>query len=112
MTKDEILENIRIAKESMELTKNQSNNLQQWLLWITELNTHVKVGDIVQIDPEFGDIFGGHLVVVTEVYGWGIKGYIMYLKKRKDCFFKTFHYKDIVPCGKAKWFISEEIKCK
>lgn len=33
-------------------------------------------GDIVQVTPHGNDTFGGCLVVVTEVKGWGIQGYV------------------------------------
>jgi hypothetical protein len=33
------------------------------------------VGDIVQIYPEHDKTFGGCLMIVTEVYGWGAEGY-------------------------------------
>lgn len=35
----------------------------------------MKIGDIVQINPE-KDVFGGCMVVVTEVKSWGIQGYV------------------------------------
>jgi hypothetical protein len=35
----------------------------------------IEVGDIVQVDPS-KDVFGGCLVVVTEVKSWGIQGYV------------------------------------
>jgi hypothetical protein len=35
----------------------------------------VEINDIVQVDPLF-EIFGGCMVVVTEVKDWGIQGYV------------------------------------
>ena len=35
----------------------------------------IEVGDIVQVDPS-KEVFGGCLVVVTEVKPWGIQGYV------------------------------------
>jgi hypothetical protein len=35
----------------------------------------IKVGDIVQVNPE-KEMFGACLVVVTEVKSWGIQGYV------------------------------------
>jgi len=35
----------------------------------------IEVGDIVQVDPS-KDVFGGCMVVVTEVKSWGIQGYV------------------------------------
>lgn len=36
----------------------------------------VKVYDVVQIKPEYDEVFGGCLLVVTEVRGWGVQGYV------------------------------------
>jgi hypothetical protein len=35
----------------------------------------VFAGDIVQIDPSL-DVFGGCMLVVTEVREWGVQGYV------------------------------------
>jgi hypothetical protein len=35
----------------------------------------IEVGDIVQVDPS-KEVFGGCLVVVSEVKNWGIQGYV------------------------------------
>jgi len=35
----------------------------------------MKIGDIVQVNPE-KETFGGCMVVVTEVKSWGIQGYV------------------------------------
>jgi hypothetical protein len=35
----------------------------------------IKVGDIVQVNPE-KEMFGACMVVVTEVKSWGIQGYV------------------------------------
>ena len=35
----------------------------------------IQVHDIVQVDPS-RDVFGGCMVVVTEIKGWGIQGYV------------------------------------
>jgi len=35
----------------------------------------IEVGDIVQVDPS-KEVFGGCMVVVTEVKSWGIQGYV------------------------------------
>lgn len=35
----------------------------------------LQVGDLVQINPEH--IFGGMLLVITEVVNWGCEGYLM-----------------------------------
>ena len=35
----------------------------------------IEIGDIVQVDPMHA-VFGGCMVVVTEVKAWGIQGYV------------------------------------
>lgn len=35
----------------------------------------IQEGDIVQVSPE-REVFGGCMVVVTEVKAWGIQGYV------------------------------------
>ena len=35
----------------------------------------IKVGEIVQVDPNF-ETFGACMVVVTEIKDWGIQGYV------------------------------------
>jgi hypothetical protein len=35
----------------------------------------LKIGDLVQIDPDHDPIFGGHFMVVTEPKEWGAQGY-------------------------------------
>lgn len=36
----------------------------------------IKVNSVVQIDPEHDPVFGGCLMVVTEVRSWGFQGYV------------------------------------
>ena len=35
----------------------------------------IEIGSIVQVDPS-KEVFGGCMVVVTEVKSWGIQGYV------------------------------------
>jgi hypothetical protein len=35
----------------------------------------IEIGDIIQVDPS-KEVFGGTMVVVTEVKSWGIQGYV------------------------------------
>jgi hypothetical protein len=39
---------------------------------MTEDLVNVAVGDVIQIDPEQDRRFGGCLLLVTEVKGWGV----------------------------------------
>ncbi len=38
-------------------------------------NQAIKQGDIVQVNPE-KEMFGGCMVVVTEIKAWGVQGYV------------------------------------
>ncbi len=62
----------------------------------------IEINDIVQVDPSY-DVFGGCMVIVTEVKSWGIQGYVQsagvdgqqYIRLQWDNFEKTG--------GKAIW---------
>lgn len=59
-------------------------------------NHSVQEFDIVQVDPT-KEVFGGCMVVVTEVKSWGIQGYVQsagvpgqqYIRLKFDDFAKT-----------------------
>lgn len=39
-------------------------------------------GDVVQLEPESDNLFGGHFMVVEEVRSWGAQGYVQSLERR------------------------------
>ena len=49
----------------------------------------LKIGDVVQINPEKGHRFPGFLVVVTEPKSYGAQGYLMHW-----CDFPAIRFKD------------------
>lgn len=53
----------------------------------------LKIGDILQINPEKNDKFAGFFVVVTEPKNWGAQGYLLH-----HDFFEACRIKDT---GKA-----------
>jgi hypothetical protein len=65
----------------------------------------IEIGDIVQVDPS-KEVFGGCMVVVTEVKSWGIQGYVQsagvegqqYIRLDFDSFETTG--------GKAVWSVA------
>lgn len=73
-------------------------------------NDKIKVGSIVQLDPEFTEnkMFVGCFLVVTEIKSWGVQGYVQglgsdgnmgghaYYRAKKETF-------QLV--GNAKWII-------
>lgn len=40
------------------------------------VDSDLRVGDVVQIDPEHGARFGGCFMIVTEPKSWGAQGYV------------------------------------
>lgn len=69
--------------------------------------TDIRIGEIVQVNPEY-ETFGGCMVVVTEVKTWGIQGYVQsagvpgqqYIRLKTDDFESTG--------GKAVWVVSHD----
>ena len=65
----------------------------------------IEINDIVQVNPLLNEVFGGTMVVVTEVKSWGIQGYVQsagvegqqYIRLEWDNFEKTG--------GKAIWVV-------
>jgi hypothetical protein len=64
----------------------------------------IEIHDIVQVSPAY-EVFGGCLVVVTEVKSWGIQGYVQsagvpgqqYIRLKTEDFEATG--------GKAPWVV-------
>ena len=64
----------------------------------------IEIGDIVQVDPE-KEMFGGCMVVVTEVKNWGIQGYVQSAGVDGQQYIRLSH-DDFEPTGgKAVWRI-------
>lgn len=68
-------------------------------------------GSIVQIDPEnsTNTMFGGCLLVVTEVKSWGVQGYVQCFGEDgvigRQAYFRP-RWEDIEPTGgKAAWWV-------
>ena len=62
----------------------------------------MEVNDIVQVKPEV-EIFGGCMVVVTEVKAWGIQGYVQSAGVPGQQYIR-FAFDQIEPTGgKAVW---------
>ena len=59
------------------------------------MTENVVVGDVVQINPDSDEVFGGCFLIVEEVKPWGFQGYcdmpghdrgiFHYRVKREDC---------------------------
>jgi hypothetical protein len=62
----------------------------------------IKVGDIVQVNPE-KEIFGACMVVVTEVKSWGIQGYVQSAGVDGQQFVRLKHADFETTNGQAVW---------
>lgn len=40
------------------------------------MDRDIEAGDVVQIDPDHDERFGGCFMLVEEVAGWGFKGFV------------------------------------
>ena len=64
----------------------------------------IEVGDIVQVDPS-KEVFGGTMVVVTEVKSWGIQGYVQSAGVEGQAYIRL-NFEDFEATGgKAIWRI-------
>lgn len=60
--------------------------------------------EIVQVRPDF-DMFGGCLVVVTEVKSWGIQGYVQSAGVPGQQYIRLKHEDIAKTGGKAVWIV-------
>ena len=65
----------------------------------------MNVGDIVQVNPEV-EVFGGCMVVVTEVKPWGIQGYVQSAGVSGQQYIRLKTEKIEATGGKAVWVVS------
>ena len=67
----------------------------------------MNVGDIVQVNPEV-EVFGGCMVVVTELKSWGIQGYVQSAGVPGQQYIRL-KTEQIVPTGgKAVWMVKND----
>lgn len=65
----------------------------------------MNIGDIVQVNPEV-EVFGGCMVVVTELKSWGIQGYVQSAGVPGQQYIRL-KTEQIKPTGgKAVWVVS------
>ena len=79
----------------------------------------LKVGDVVQIDPDHDPMFGACFMIVTEPKNWGAQGYVMVLPRMgKDgvqvpggrAYYRCkFEHMELV--GPATWIAGDEEEC-
>jgi len=70
-----------------------------------EVTYLIKVGDVMQIDPAHDEVFGGCLLIVTEVKSWGVQGYvdIPAPKDERGLAFYRCKYENCALVGPAMW---------
>ena len=65
---------------------------------------NIQIHDIVQVDPSY-ETFGGCMVVVTEIKGWGIQGYVQSAGVPGQQYIRL-KFSDFEPTGgKAVWSV-------
>ena len=72
----------------------------------------IHVGDIVQLDPctTTNPMFRGCMMVVTEVKGWGVQGYVQALGKDETIGGQAYYRAvtgTFIRCGQAYWLVGD-----
>jgi hypothetical protein len=70
-------------------------------------------GDVLQLNPEYPDGFGGMLIVCEEPKTWGCQGYLMSAYDFEACKFKGRawlrpKFGDMEYIGKLQWIIKDD----
>ena len=67
-------------------------------------------GDVVQLDPACGPVFGGAFMLVTEPKVWGAQGYVQGLDKGRAYYRAKTEQMHFV--GKAEWVPNDELSAE
>jgi hypothetical protein len=67
----------------------------------------IEVNDIVQVDPLY-EVFGGCMVVVTELKDWGIQGYVQSAGVEGQQYIRLKHEFFAPTGGKAVWVVTHD----
>lgn len=65
----------------------------------------IEIGDIVQVDPS-KEMFGGCMVVVTEVKTWGVQGYVQSAGVDGKQYIRLNFEEVYITGGKAVWSVA------
>ncbi len=71
------------------------------------LNNPIAVGDVIQIDPALGDIFGGNLAIVTELKTWGCQAGIPTPGEKNPVAYVRLVFEKYIKIGKAAWVLKD-----
>ena len=66
----------------------------------------VSVNDVVQLNPE-KDMFGGCYLTVTDVYPWGVQGYIE-IPGQEGVAYLRVNFQDVELIGQAAWALERK----
>ena len=66
----------------------------------------LKIGDIVQIDPEHDDVFGGCMMTVSEPKAFGAQGYVQIPGKDGLAYYRC-SWANMELVGRAAWVTPE-----
>ena len=64
--------------------------------------------DIVQIDPTYDPVFGGVLLIVTQVHPWGVQGFTT-VPNKGDAYFRVPHGSFAHTGGGAVWLGDDQL---
>lgn len=70
-----------------------------------EMGQLLKPGAVVQIDPSHDDIFGGCLMVVSEVKSFGFMGYVRVPGEDHGNAWYRVAFDAVEPVGMATWVL-------
>jgi hypothetical protein len=75
----------------------------------------IKVGQVVQINPEckVNPMFGGCMMIVTELKGWGVMGFVQALGEDMKVGGRAYirlKWEEIEWVGTAPWVPADEIE--
>ena len=67
----------------------------------------IEIGSIVQVDPS-REVFGGCMVVVTEIKSWGVQGYVQSAGVEGQQYIRLAFADFVDTGGKAIWEVEYE----
>jgi len=63
----------------------------------------LKIGDVVQISPDYDPMFGGCFMQVTEPKSWGAQGFVTAPAKEQPSYFYRCKFENMELIGEAVW---------
>jgi len=64
---------------------------------------NLRPGNVVQINPDHDPVFGGTLMVVTEVKSWGAQGFVPVPANPPKMAYYRCNFEDMEFVGNATW---------